>query len=115
MGSSYSNWSEVFRGIPQASVLGPLVFNIFINDIFFFIEKSEICNFADDNTLYSCDRNLLHIKKNLTFDMKNISFWFTTNSLKANAGKFQFMILDRKNHRRQRMVINSITIKEIMK
>ena len=44
--------------------------------------------------------------------MKNILFWFRTNSLKANAEKFQFMILNRKNHRRQRMVINSIAVKE---
>ena len=57
IGSADSNWSKILRGIPQGSILGPLLFNIFINDIFFFIEKSEICNFADDNTLYSCDRN----------------------------------------------------------
>ena len=44
--------------------------------------------------------------------MKNILFWFRTNSLKANAGKFQFMILNRKNNRPLRMVINSITVKE---
>ena len=44
--------------------------------------------------------------------MKNILFWFRTNSFKANARKFQFMILNRKNHRRQRMVIVSITVKE---
>ena len=44
--------------------------------------------------------------------MKNVLFSFKTNSLKANAGKFQFMILNRKNHRRQRMVIISITVKE---
>ena len=91
-------------------MLGPLLLNILINKIFFFIEKSEICNFADDHTLYSCDRNLLRIKENHTFDMKNILLWFRTNSLKANAGKFQFMILNRKNHRRQRMVINSVTV-----
>ena len=56
--------------------------------------------------------NLLCIKENLIFDMKNVLFWFKTNSLKANAGKVQFMILNRKNHRRQRMVIISITVKE---
>ena len=63
MASAYSNWYQVLRGIPQGSILGPLLFNIFTDDIFFFTEKSEICNFADDNTLYSCDRNLLRIKK----------------------------------------------------
>ena len=67
MGFAISNWSKVLRGIPQGSILGPLLFNIFINDIFFFIEKSEICNFADDNTLYSCDKSLLRIKENLIF------------------------------------------------
>ena len=44
--------------------------------------------------------------------MKIILFWFRTNSLKANAGKFQFLILNRQNHRRQPMVINSVVAKE---
>ena len=111
MESAYSNWSEILRRIPQGSILG-IIHNIFISDIFFFIKKSEICNFADDNTLYSYDRNLLHIKENIIFDMKNVLFWFRTNSLKAIAGKFQFMILNQKNQRRQQMVINSITVKD---
>ena len=54
VGSSCSEWSEICRGIPQGSILGLILFNIFINDIFFFVEKSESCNFADDNTVYSC-------------------------------------------------------------
>ena len=64
-------------GVDSAGVLRQgVLFNIFISDIFFFIEKSQIYNFADDNTLYSCNRNLLHIKENLIFNMKNILFWF---------------------------------------
>ena len=109
MGSARGTWSEAFCGIPQGLLLGPLLFNTFINDIFFFIEKSEICKFAGDSTLYSCGKNLLCTKENLIFDMKNILFGFMTNSLKANAGKFQFMILNQKNGR---MVVNSITVKE---
>ena len=106
MGSSYSNWSEVLHGIRLGSIVGPLL------HILFFIEKSEISNFVDGNTMYSCERNLLGIKENLTLNMNNVLFWFRTNSLKGNAGNFQFMILNRKNHRRQRMAINSITVKE---
>ena len=49
VGFSYSKWSEIYRDIPQGLILGLLLFNIFINDIFFFVEKSEICNFANDN------------------------------------------------------------------
>ena len=53
VGSSYSKWSEIKRRIPQCFILGPLLFNIFINDLLFVIVKSNIWNFADDNTFYA--------------------------------------------------------------
>ena len=66
IGSSYSVWNEIKRGVPQGgSILGPLLFNVFINDIFMFIEKSGICNFADDNTIYDCGKDLSNILENL--------------------------------------------------
>ena len=56
--------------------------------MFIIIEQSDICNFADDNTLYSCGERLTGIKKDLSFDTKSILNWFRLNSLKANPGKF---------------------------
>ena len=69
-GSSYSDWANVIRGIPQTSILGPLLFNIFIIDIFLFIKKSDTCKFADDNTLFSCGDHLSVILKSLEHGMK---------------------------------------------
>ena len=56
--SWYSDWYDIVRGVPQGSILGPLLFNLFINDLFLFIERTNICNFADDNTIYSCQNDL---------------------------------------------------------
>ena len=64
----------------------------FINDLFFSITKSEVGNFADDNTLYSSNKDIDHVFNDLYYDL-NVLDWFKFNSLKANPDKFQFIIL----------------------
>ena len=96
IGSSFSDWWDIIGGIPQGSILGPLLFNILKNEMLFFVSKSDICNFADDNTLSSCGKMLGDILHNLKFNLGHILKWFKVNSLKPNPGKFQFMILGTK-------------------
>ena len=55
---SFNSSNEIITGVPQGSILGPLLFNIFLNDIFLFISKCQLCNYDDDNTLYKSGKNI---------------------------------------------------------
>ena len=72
IGSSFSDWWDITCGIPQGLILGPLLFNMFINDMLFFVSKSDVYNFADDNTLSSCRNMSGEILLNLKFDLGHI-------------------------------------------
>ena len=75
-----------------------------------FIEKSEICNFADNNTIYGCGENSTNILENLKHDMTILLI----NSLQANSDKFKFVILGKKK-RNSVSLINSTKIEESKK
>ena len=92
--SDYSSWKEILTGVPQGSVLGPLLFNIFINDIFFFVESSDIYNYADDNTLSIADTNIDTIISKLEADVSILDVWFKSNGMLLNEDKCQFMIVE---------------------
>ena len=77
--AEYSSWEEILNGVPQGSVLGPLLFNIFINDLFFFVEMSEVCNYADDNSLTVADICIDTIISKVESDVNNLDTWFKNN------------------------------------
>ena len=54
----FSSLTQLLQGVPQGSVPGPMLFKIYINDIFFVSKGIDICNFADDTTSYVCDSSL---------------------------------------------------------
>ena len=90
--NSRSSWTVLTKGVPQGSILGPLLFNIFMNDLFLFIEKCHLYNYADDNSLDSSSENLTDVLYNLRHDGRNAIEWFAKNGMQANPDKFHLML-----------------------
>ena len=95
--NSFSSWFELLLGVPQGSVLGPLLFNIYLNDLLWFID-SDVCNYADDTTPFCCDNNLVNLKSNLEKDSLNAIEWFKNNYMVLNTDKCKLLVAGNKVH-----------------
>ena len=111
MNGSFSAWRETMIGVPQGSVLAPLLFNIYINDLFMFVKDAQICNYADDTTIFACDTNIESVIKTLESDALKIAEWFPNNFMKLNGDKCHQMVIGDKSND-MTLNIGSITIKE---
>ena len=98
LGSQTSTWEKVLKGVPQGPILGPLLFNVFLNDIFFFINQGVIYNYADDNTLSFIHANTDVLKKVLEEESCNLIKWFFIHFIKANPTKFQAICIGKRAH-----------------
>ena len=90
---SYLGAKKSKIGVAQGSMLGPLFFNIFINDLCSIKPASEICNFVDNNTLYSCGHDLQEIVINLEIDFSRLLVWFKSNGMVVNPKNFRLCSL----------------------
>ena len=88
----YSLWEEIVSGVPQGSILGPLLFNIFLCDLFLSIENNYFTNYADDTTPYVIGNNPDEVVSELRDITEKLFTWFSQNEMKANLGKCHMLL-----------------------
>ena len=91
-------------------MLRPFLFNLFMNDFLYEIQHSQVCNFADDNTVYACGQNLESVTSNIKSNMKAAISWYQNNDIVANPEKFQLMFIGLKDNIKVCIDINGIVV-----
>ena len=92
VGASFSELLNIIYGFPQRSILGPLLFFIYICDLFIVNKDVNFSSYADDTTLFITGMRFRQIIPELESILSDISRWFMNNNLKANAGKFHLFL-----------------------
>ena len=92
--NNFSSEKNIIVGVPEGSIDGPLLFNLFINDLIFFI-TTFLSNYADDNSLYSSSKDLELVKSVLVNDFRAVKEWFYENFMILNPNKCHYMSLEK--------------------
>ena len=109
--NKFSNLKEVIAGVPQGSIDGPLLFNLFINDLFLFICFSTLSNYADDNNLFATGTDIQLINQMLLSDFRAVNNWFYENFMILNPGKCHFMSIGKDTRDEDVFYYDNLTLK----
>ena len=82
-----SSWEEVLFGVPQGSVFGPILFNIFLGGLFLVIKETKFASYADDNTLYDAGNAIKDVISSLQESSDKLFKWFFDNQMQGYSGK----------------------------
>ena len=89
-----NDFKVIISGVPQGSIVGPMLFNAFSNDFFFCIRKASVHNLADDNTLSSFAKSVTLLVEILTTESQNAIKWFSNeNKMIVNPDKFKSVVI----------------------
>ena len=90
--NSFNDWLEVILGVPQGSILGPLLFNIFLADLFLVLKDVNIANFADDNAPFTSANNIDDLIDSLEKASSSLVKWFKDNLFKGNPDRCHLLV-----------------------
>ena len=93
-----SSYSDIICGVPQGSILGPLLFLLYINDLPLASPSSHFIIFADDTNILFSHKDPSELEKLINNELKNISNWFKLNKLSLNIDKTNYMIFKNKHN-----------------
>ena len=102
---------EVIAGVTQDFKGRPLLFNLFINDLFLLICFSILNNYADDNNVFATGIDIQLIKQMLLSNFRAVNNWFYENVMILNPGKYYFMSIDKGTRDEDVFYYNNLTLK----
>ena len=89
---AYSSWEEIPFGIPQGSIIGPILLNNFLSDLFLVVQNVDFAKYADDSTIYDAGDNIDEVIFSLQESSKKLFKWFADNQMKANEDKCHLIV-----------------------